>query len=150
MSEMSLYKQIQNDMYNAMKSGNREDANTLRTALSKLKNKLIEKRQDLSKEEEVKILQTLVKQRKESIELYEKGGRNELAEAEQKELEIINNYLPKMMDESDIKSIVKTVIDEVGATSMADMGKIMPEVMKRGKGLIDGKSAQKFVQELIG
>ena len=147
---MSLYKKIQNDMYNAMKSGNREDANTLRTALSKLKDKVIEKRQDLSKEEEVKILQTLVKQRKESIELYEKGGRNELAEAEQKELEIINNYLPKMMDESDIKSIVKTVIDEVGATSMADMGKIMPEVMKRGKGLIDGKSAQKFVQELIG
>jgi hypothetical protein len=147
---MSLYKQIQNDMYNAMKSGNREDTNTLRTTLSKLKDKIIEKRQDLSKEEEVKILQTLVKQRKESIELYEKGGRNELAEAEQKELEIINNYLPKMMDESDIKSIVKTVIDEVGATSMADMGKIMPEVMKRGKGLIDGKSAQKFVQELIG
>ena len=147
---MSLYKQIQNDMYNAMKSGKREDTNTLRTTLSKLKDKIIEKRQDLSKEEEVKILQTLVKQRKESIELYEKGGRNELAEAEQKELEIINNYLPKMMDESDIKSIVKTVIDEVGATSMADMGKIMPEVMKRGKGLIDGKSAQKFVQELIG
>ena len=137
-------------MYNAMKSGNKEDANTLRTTLAKLKDKVIEKRQDLSKEEEVKILQTLVKQRKESIELYEKGGRNELAEAEQKELEIINNYLPKMMDESDIKSIVKTVIDEVGATSMADMGKIMPEVMKRGKGLIDGKSAQKYVQELFG
>ena len=147
---MSLYKQIQNDMYNAMKSGNKENANTLRTTLAKLKDKVIEKRQDLSKEEEVKILQTLVKQRKESIELYEKGGRNELAEAEQKELEIINNYLPKMMDESDIKSIVKTVIDEVGATSMADMGKIMPEVMKRGKGLIDGKSAQKFVKKLIG
>ena len=147
---MSLYKQIQNDMYNAMKSGNKEDANTLRTTLAKLKDKVIEKRQNLSKEEEVKILQTLVKQRKESIELYEKGGRNELAEAEQKELEIINNYLPKMMDESDIKSIVKTVIDEVGATSMADMGKIMPEVMKLGKGLIDGKLAQKFVQELIG
>jgi len=147
---MSLYKQIQNDMYKAMKSGNKEDTNTLRTTLAKLKDKVIEKRQDLSKEEEVKILQILVKQRKESIELYEKGGRNELAEAEQKELEIINNYLPKMMDESDIKSIVKTVIDEVGATSMADMGKIMPEVMKRGKGLIDGKSAQKFVQELIG
>jgi len=137
-------------MYKAMKSGNKEDTNTLRTTLAKLKDKVIEKRQDLSKEEEVKILQTLVKQRKESIELYEKGGRNELAEAEQKELEIINNYLPKMMDESDIKSIVRTVIDEVGATSMADMGKIMPEVMKRGKGLIDGKSAQKFVQELIG
>ena len=147
---MSLYNQIQNDMYSAMKSGNKEEANALRTTLAKLKDKAIEKRENLNKEEEIKVLQTLVKQRKESIELYEKGGRNELAEAEQKELEILNNYLPKMMVDSDIKNIVKSVIDEVGATSMADMGKIMPEVMKRGKGLIDGKSAQKFVQELIG
>ena len=147
---MSINNQIQNDMYNAMKSGDKQKANALRTALAKLKDKEIEKREDLTKEEEIKVLQTLVKQRKESIELYEKGGRNELAEVEQKELEILNNYLPKMMDDSDIKNIVKSVIDEVGATSMADMGKIMPEVMSRGKGLIDGKSAQKFVQELIG
>ena len=147
---MSLYNQIQNDMYSAMKSGNKEEANALRTTLAKLKDKAIEKRQDLNKEEEIKVLQTLVKQRKESIDLYEKGGRDELAEAEQKELEILNNYLPKMMNENDIKNVVKSVIDAVGATSMADMGKIMPEVMKRGKGLIDGKSAQKFVQELIG
>ena len=147
---MNINNQIQNDMYNAMKSSDKEKANTLRTTLAKLKDKAIEKREDLTKEEEIKVLQTLVKQRKESIELYEKGGRNELAEAEQKELEILNNYLPKMMDDSDIKNIVKSVIDEVGATSMADMGKIMPEVMIRGKGLIDGKSAQKFVQELIG
>ena len=147
---MSLYNQIQNDMYSAMKSGNKEEANALRTTLAKLKDKAIEKREDLNKEEEIKVLQTLVKQRKESIDLYEKGGRDELAEAEQKELEILNNYLPKMMNENDIKNVVKSVIDAVGATSMADMGKIMPEVMKRGKGLIDGKSAQKFVQELIG
>ncbi len=92
----------------------------------------------------------LVKQRKESIELYQKGNRPDLAELETKEMEILNNYLPKMMDANEIKNIVKTVIDEVGATSMADMGKIMPEVMKRGKGLIDGKSAQKFVNEIIG
>jgi len=147
---MSLYNKIQNDMYSAMKSGNKEETNTLRTTLAKLKDKKIEKQKNLNKEEEIKVLQTLVKQRKESINLYEKGGRNELVETEQKELEILNNYLPKMMDESVIKNIVKAVIDEVGATSMADMGKIMPEVMKRGKGLIDGKSAQKFVQELIG
>ena len=147
---MNINNKIQNDMYNAMKSGDEQKANALRTALAKLKDKAIEKREDLTKEEEIKVLQTLVKQRKESIELYEKGGRIELAEAEQKELEILNNYLPKMMDDSDIKNIVKSVIDEVGATSMADMGKIMPEVMNRGKGLIDGKSSQKFVQELIG
>ena len=147
---MSLYNQIQNDMYNAMKSRNKDKANALRITLAKLKDKKIEKREDLTKEEELKVLQTLVKQRKESIEFYQNGGRNELAEAEQKELEILNNYLPKMMDDSKIKNIVKSVIDEVGATSMDDMGKIMPEVMNRGKGLIDGKSAQKFVQELIG
>ena len=92
----------------------------------------------------------LVKQRKESIELYQKGDRPELVELETKEMEILNNYLPKMMDENEIKNIVKTVIDDIGATSMADMGKIMPEVMKRGNGLIDGKSAQKFVNEIIG
>ena len=147
---MSINNQIQSDMYSAMKSGNKEETNTLRTTLAKLKDKTIEKQEDLNKEEEIKVIQTLVKQRKETIELYEKGDRNELAEAEQKELEILNNYLPKMMDDRDIKNIVKSVIDEVGATSMADMGKIMPEVMNRGKGLIDGKSAKKFVQELIG
>ena len=150
MNKMSLFNQIQNDMYSAMKSGNKEETNTLRTTLAKLKDKKIEKQKNLNKEEEIKVLQTLVKQRKESIDLYEKGGRNELVEAEKKELEILNNYLPKMMDESEIKNIVKSVIHEVGATSMADMDKIMPEVMKRGKGLIDGKSAKKFVQKLIG
>ncbi|MBH10791.1 MAG: hypothetical protein CMG74_10670, partial [Candidatus Marinimicrobia bacterium] len=128
---MSLYNQIQNDMYNAMKSRNKDKANALRITLAKLKDKKIEKREDLTKEEELKVLQTLVKQRKESIEFYQNGGRNELAEAEQKELEILNNYLPKMMDDSKIKNIVKSVIDEVGATSIADMGKIMPEVMNR-------------------
>ena len=147
---MSLYIQIQNKMYSAMKCGNKAEANTLRLTLAKLKDKAIEKREDLTEEEEIKVIQTLVKQRKESIDLYNKGGRDELVEAEQKELEILNNYLPEMMDESDIKNIVKSVIDEIGATSLGDMGKIMPEVMKRGKGLIDGKSAQKFVQELIG
>ena len=147
---MSLFEKIQIDMYKAMKLGDKNKSATLRTALAKLKDKKIDKQEDLSDNDEIKVLQMLVKQRKESIELYEKGDRPDLAELETKEMEILNNYLPKMMDENEIKNIVKTVIDEVGATSMADMGKIMPEVMKRGKGLIDGKSAQKFVNEIIG
>ena len=147
---MSLFEKIQIDMYEAMKSGDKNKSATLRTALAKLKDKKIDKQEDLSENDEIKVLQMLVKQRKESIELYEKGNRLDLAELETKEMKILNNYLPKMMGENEIKSIVKTVIDEVGATSMADMGKIMPEVMKRGKGLIDGKSAQKFVNEIIG
>ncbi len=147
---MTLFEQIQSDMYAAMKGGDKSKANTLRTTLAKLKDKKIEKRDDLTEQEEIKVIQTLVKQRKESIELYEKGGRSELASAEKAEMEILNGYLPQMMSADDIKAIVQSVADEVGATSMADMGKVMPEVMKRGKGLIDGKSAQQFVREILG
>ena len=147
---MSLFQKIQTDMYEAMKLGDKNRSTTLRTALAKLKNRKIDKQDDLSINDEIKVLRILVKQRKESIELYQKGERPELVELETKEMEILNNYLPKMMDENEIKNIVKTVIDDIGATSMADMGKIMPEVMKRGNGLIDGKSAQKFVNEIIG
>ncbi len=147
---MTLFEQIQSDMYAAMKGGDKSKANTLRTTLAKLKDKKIEKRDDLTEQEEIKVIQTLVKQRKESIELYEKGGRSELATAEKVEMEILNGYLPQMMSADDIKAIVQSVAEELGATSMADMGKVMPEVMKRGKGLIDGKSAQQFVREILG
>lgn len=147
---MTLFEQIQSDMYAAMKDGDKSKANTLRITLAKLKDKKIEKRDDLTEQEEIKVIQTLVKQRKESIEFYEKGGRSELATAEKAEMGILNGYLPQMMSADDIKAIVQSVADEVGATSMADMGKVMPEVMKRGKGLIDGKSAQQFVREILG
>ena len=147
---MTHFEKIQTDMYEAMKSGEKEKANTLRSIISKLKDKQIEKRDTLTKEEEIKVLQTLVKQRKESIDLYQKGGRNELAEIESKEMDIINSYLPTMMDEDDVKKIVQSVIKDTGASSMADMGKVMPEVMKIGKGLIDGKTAQRFVSEQLG
>ena len=147
---MTHFEKIQTDMYEAMKSGEKEKANTLRSVISKLKDKQIEKRDTLTKEEEIKVLQALVKQRKESIDLYQKGGRNELAEIESKEMDIINSYLPTMMDEDDVKKIVQSVIKDTGASSMADMGKVMPEVMKIGKGLIDGKTAQRFVSEQLG
>ena len=137
-------------MYAAMKAGEKESTNTLRITLAKLKDKQIEKRDNLTEEEVIKIIQTLVKQRKESIELYVQGGRNELADIEKNEIALLKKYLPQMISENDIKNIVETVINEVGATSMSDMGKIMPEVMKRGKGLIDGRVAQKFVQESLG
>ena len=146
---MTHFEKVQVDMYAAMKSGEKEKANTLRNVLSKLKDKQIEKRETLSIEEEIKILQALVKQRKESIDLYEKGGRSELVAIEEQEMNIINSYLPKMMSDESIKDIVKNVIEVSGANSISDIGKVMPEVMKRGKGLIDGKTAQKFVSEML-
>ena len=147
---MSLFERIQNDMYAAMKAGEKEKSNTLRTTLAKLKDKRIEKRDDLSEAETIKVLQTLVKQGKESIELFEKGGRLELAASENGEIDILNSYLPQMISEDNIRNIVQTVVDEVGAVSMADLGKVMPKVMERGKGLIDGKTAQQFVREILG
>ena len=146
---MVLYEKIQSDMYTAMKAGEKEKASTLRTVLAKLKDKQIDAREPLSEKDEIKVLQTLVKQRKESIDLYQKGGRSELAEAESFELEIINTYLPEMMNEDDVRKLIEEIIEETGAQSMADLGKVMPQIMKQGKGLIDGKSAQRIVSELL-
>ena len=147
---MVLYEKIQSDMYTAMKAGEKEKASTLRTVLAKLKDKQIDTREPLSEKDEIKVLQTLVKQRKESIDLYQKGGRSELAEAESFELEIINTYLPEMMNEDDVRKIIEEIIEETGAQSMADLGKVMPQIMKQGKGLIDGKTAQRIVSEMLG
>jgi uncharacterized protein YqeY len=146
---MVLYKKIQSDMYTAMKDGEKEKASTLRTVLAKLKDKQIDNKEPLSEKDEIKVLQTLVKQRKESIDLYQKGGRSELAEAESFELEIINTYLPEMMNEDDVRKLIEEIIEETGAQSMADLGKVMPQIMKQGKGLIDGKTAQRIVSELL-
>ena len=146
---MVLYEKIQSDMYTAMKAGEKEKASTLRTVLAKLKDKQIDAREPLSEKDEIKVLQTLVKQRKESIDLYQKGGRSELAEAESFELEIINTYLPEMMNEDGVRKLIEKIIEETGAQSMADLGKVMPQIMKQGKGLIDGKTAQRIVSELL-
>ena len=147
---MVLYEKIQSDMYTAMKAGEKEKASTLRTVLAKLKDKQIDTREPLSEKDEIKVLQTLVKQRKESIDLYQKGGRSELAEAESFELEIINTYLPEMMNEDDVRKLIEEIIEETGAQSMADLGKVMPQIMMQGKGLIDGKTAQRIVSEMLG
>ena len=147
---MVLYEKIQSDMYTAMKAGEKEKASTLRTVLAKLKDKQIDAREPLSEKDEIKVLQTLVKQRKESIDLYQKGGRSELAEAESFELEIINTYLPEMMNEDDVRKLIEEIIEQTGAQSMADLGKVMPQIMKQGKGLIDGKTAQRIVSEMLG
>ena len=82
--------------------------------------------------------------------MFKKGGRPELAASEKREIDILNSYLPQMISEDNIRNIVQTVVDEVGAVSMADLGKVMPKVMEQGKGLIDGKTAQQFVREILG
>ena len=146
---MSLFDTIQSDMYAAMKSGDKHKTGTLRVALSKLKDKKIEKREDLSDVEALKIIQNLVKQRKEAADIYKENGRNDLMENENAELEILNAYLPQMMSEDDLRILVQKVVEDTGASSLSDIGKVMPEVMKQSAGKADGKMAQSIVRELL-
>ena len=146
---MSLYETIQADMYKAMKNNEKFKSSTLRVALAKLKDKKIELREDLSKNDEVKIIQNLVKQRKEAADIYEKNNRSELMENEMNELEILSMYLPKMMSENELNILIKEVISDTGATNMSDMGKVMPEIMKRSEGKADGKMVQQIVSDFL-
>jgi len=147
---MSLSEQIQKDMYTAMKNGEKDKTVTLRSALSKLKDKRIDKRDDLSEQEELQVIKTMVKQRYESIEMYEKGGREDLVAKEKTELELLETFLPQMMSAEELGTLINAVIAETGATSMSDIGKIMPEVMKRSAGRADGKLAQSLVRDKLG
>ena len=146
---MSLLKNITDEMYLSMKSGDKEKANTLRTLISKLKDQQIKLRKDISDEESIKIIKTLVKQRKESAEIYSKAGREELAEKENFEISILDNYLPKLMSEEDVLSLIKKIVDETNAKDLSDIGKVMPLVMQRGKGKVDGKIANRILRSLL-
>ena len=146
---MSLFDTLQNDMYAAMKNGDKHKTGTLRVALSTLKDKKIEKREDLTDVEAIKIIQNLVKQRKEAADIYKENGRNDLMENENAELEILNAYLPQMMSEDDLRILIKKVVQDTGALNLSDIGKVMPEVMKQSAGKADGKMAQSIVRDLL-
>ncbi|MFQ6678114.1 MAG: GatB/YqeY domain-containing protein [Fidelibacterota bacterium] len=147
---MNLFDTIQKDMYAAMKNSDREKVVTLRTALSKLKDKKIEKREELSGQEEMRVLKTMVKQRNESIEMFEKAGRDDLIEKEKKEKKILEAYLPQMMSAEELGTMLDKIISETGASSMSDIGKVMPEIMKRSAGRADGKLAQVLLRKRLG
>ena len=136
-------------MYNAMKAREKVKSNALRTALSKIKDKQIEKREPLNDDEIIKVLRTIVKQRDESIKLYNDAGRVDLADNEKLEKKYLETYLPKMLSDEEVEIIVETAIKDLNANSVNDIGKIMPIVMKRGKGLVDGNFARQIVVSLL-
>ena len=146
---MDYIETIKVDMYAAMKSGDKDKAGTLRTLLAKLKDKQINTRKDLTEKECISVIKTLVKQRKESIEMYEKAGREGLAIKEKLELDILSVYLPEMMDEGETRKLVEAVITETNAKGLSDLGKVMPIVMQKGGSRIDGKIANQILRELL-
>ena len=146
---MDYIETIKVDMYAAMKSGDKDKAGTLRTLLAKLKDKQINTRKDLTEQECISVIKTLVKQRKESIEMYEKAGREGLAIKEKLELHILSVYLPEIMDEGETRKLVQSVITETNAKGLSDIGKVMPIVMQKGGSEINGKMANQILRELL-
>lgn len=146
---MPLVDKIRKDMYKAMKEKEKERINALRNIIGKLKYRYIDKGDKLTEQEEIKVIQSLAKQRRESIEMYKQGGRNDLVETETKELSIIEEYLPQAMSEEEVRRLVRETVKETGAESMSDLGKVMPLVMKKGAEKVDGKLAQEVLRELL-
>ena len=147
---MNLKDQLTQDMKDAMKKKEQIRLGTIRQIRATMKNKEIELREDLDDEGVLKVISTLVKQHKDSIEQFTHGGRLELAEKEHAELKVLEAYLPQQMSEDEVKALVQEAIAEVGATSMKEMGKVMKVVMPKAQGRADGKLVNQFVKELLG
>jgi uncharacterized protein YqeY len=162
-----LKEKILKDLNRTIKERKEIEVSTLRLLLSAIFNKEKEKRYKLSKqkpeltekdlekesqlvdEEVIEVISSEIKKRKESIELFEKGQRQDLVEKETKEKEILEKYLPEQLSEEEIKKLVKEVIDKTGAKEIKDMGKVMAELIPKVKGKADGATVSKIVKELL-
>ncbi len=144
-----MQARIEEDLKTAMKSGDKRRVATLRLVLAGLKNERIQAQRDLTDEEVEAVLRRAVKQRKDSIEQYGKGGRQDLVNAETEELAIIEGYLPKGLTDAEIEQELKAVIAEKGLSSSKDVGLAMKELMARHKGRVDGKKAQEIARRLL-
>ncbi len=148
---MELFEQINKDIISAMKAKEADKLTALRAVKSEL---LLLKtsaggKDEISKDEGIKVLQKMVKQRKDSAEIYKNQGRNDLFEKEMKEAEFIQAYLPKQMTEEEISAVVSDIIKKVGAESMKDMGKVMGIASKELAGKAEGKLIAAKVKELL-
>lgn len=147
---MSLQKQIDQDIKQAMLAKEKDKLVALRAIKSALLLAKTEKgTAELSDEAELKLLQKLVKQRKESAEIYQQQGRKDLADQELDEAKIIENYLPEPMSDEELTGIIKVIIDEVGASTVADMGKVMGIANKKLAGKAEGKAIAEKVKSLL-
>jgi uncharacterized protein YqeY len=147
---MTLTQQVQKDMVDAMKKKEELRLSTLRMMKAALKNKEIDKRALLDEKEELQVFTTMIKQRKDSIEQFEKGNRHELAIREAEEIAVIETYMPKSVGEEEIAAAVRATIAEMGSPTMKDIGAVMKNVMARFDGArVDGKSVSEMVKKQL-
>jgi uncharacterized protein YqeY len=148
---MSLEEKVMADLKTAMLAKDEKSLRSLRAIKAAIINlKTSEGFSGVIKDDdEIKLLQKLVKQRKESLEIYEKQNRNDLAEKEKEEIGVIEKFLPKQMSEEELKGVIASIIKETGATSQADMGKVMGIANKQLGGKADGKTIAAIVKEIL-
>jgi len=140
---------FENDLKAALKAGDKRKVATLRLLIAALKNERIQAGRDLTAEEVEAMVRRAVKQRKDSIEQYGKGGRSDLVAAETAELEILEGYLPKGLSEEELEAAVRAIVAEKGFSSSRDVGLVMKELMSRHRGRVDGRRAQEIARRLL-
>jgi uncharacterized protein YqeY len=148
---MSLEKKLNEDLKDAMRAGETDRRDTIRLVIAELKKARLDKPKDavFTPEEELAVLTREVKKRKESIEVYRKGEREDLAAKEETELAIIKTYLPEELTREKVVQLVKDIIAQVGAQSLKDLGKVMGPLSPQIKGRFDGKQATDIVKEQL-
>ena len=143
---MSLKQTIQSDLKESMKARATDQVTTLRMVLSEIKKREIDGKKELDDGDIQKALNTLIKQRRDSVEAFRKGDRNDLAEKEEQEILVLQKYLPEPLTEEQVAALVEEAIGEAGATGMADLGKVMPIAMAKAGGRADGKLISSLVR----
>jgi hypothetical protein len=146
---MGLTDKVGQDLIAAMKAGDSQRLAVVRLLRTRLKEVQVEKRGELTDDECYKIIMSEVTRRKEAIELFEKGGRADLAGRELKEIEVLETYLPPKLSEEEVKALVGEAINEVGARGPNDLGKVMKIVMPKVIGRAEGSLVSKIVRELL-
>ena len=146
---MTLIEEIEDELKDAMKARDAERRDALRLILNSLKSSQKELQRPLSEEEELQVLQRERKRRVEAADAFRAGGREEQAAAEERELEVLEEFMPEPLSEDEIDEIVDDVIAEVGATSMADLGRVMADVMPQIAGRADGSQVSQIVREKL-
>jgi len=148
---MSLKEQIDQDIKAAMIAKNQDDLRALRAIKSMILLAESEKGRDkgISKDTEMQLLTKAAKQRKDSADVYRQNGRDELAEREEQELEVIERYLPKQLSDDELEIEIKNIINQIGASNMKDMGRVMGIATKTLAGKADGKAISQKVKELL-
>ncbi|WP_239617422.1 GatB/YqeY domain-containing protein [Cohnella mopanensis] len=146
---MNLAERLNEDMKQAMKSGEKFRLQTIRMVRASIKNQEIELRRALDDNELLNIMSRELKQRRDSLQDFEKGGREDLVSNVKAEIEIISEYLPRQLTEEEVKAIVVQTMQETGASSKADLGKLMGALMPKVKGIADGKLVNAIVQQSL-